>query len=236
MRYFRGSFLSMTVLAVFCVFVMGLAGCGKKEEVPVTKGAEVREKSATEAQQEARMPSLEPITEERTFYDFETVDLNGWEVPMWAQGKSDHVAKEIGASTDVASKGKSSMKIMTDFPGDNWAAALVEIQQYLNLRPYRVMRADIYLPEDAPIGLKAKIILTVGSNWKFVEMSRSVPLIPGEWTMVEANIEPGSYDWKRIVPDEEFAEDVRKVAIRIVSNRKPKYTGPIYVDNVRVGR
>jgi hypothetical protein len=101
---------------------------------------------------------------------------------------------------------------------------------------YRVIRADIYLPEGAPEGLKAKIILTVGNNWKFVEMSRSVPLIPGEWMTLNANIEPGSYDWKRVVPDEEFSKDVRKIAIRIESNHKPAYTGPIYIDNVRVGR
>ncbi|MFH1552340.1 MAG: hypothetical protein ABID83_01705, partial [Candidatus Omnitrophota bacterium] len=72
-------------------------------------------------------------------------------------------------------------------------------------------------------------------NWKFVEMSRSVPLIPGEWVTITANIEPGSYDWKRIVPDETFAGDVRKIAIRIESNNKPAYTGPIYIDNVRAG-
>ena len=101
---------------------------------------------------------------------------------------------------------------------------------------YRVISVDLYIPNDAPIGLKVKVILTVGSNWKFVEMSRSVPLVPGEWITITANIEPGSYDWKRVVPDEKFAEDVRKIAIRVESNRKPKYTGPIYVDNVRIGR
>ena len=47
------------------------------------------------------------------------------------------------------------------------------MQQYLDLSQYRVIRADLYLPEDAPMGLKAKIILTVGDNWKFVEMSRT---------------------------------------------------------------
>ena len=67
-------------------------------------------------------------------------------------------------------------------------------------------------------------------------MSRSAPLIPGEWTTLTANVEPGSYDWKRVVPDEEFAEDIRKVAIRIEANRKPQYSGTINIDNIRVGR
>ena len=104
------------------------------------------------------------------------------------------------------------------------------------MSPYRVISTDIYIPSDAPDGLKARFVLTVGENWKFVEMSRSVPLVPGKWVTLTANIEPGSYDWKRVVPDEAFAQDVRKIAFRVESNKKPQYTGSVYVDNVRCGK
>lgn len=211
---------------------VAVAGCGKPEQPAGKKEAPAGE---TAEKEEAPAPSREPITEERTYFNFEN-DLNGWEIPMWAQGKIDHVATDIMVSTDTASKGASSMKVQADFPGNMWSASLVEIQMYLNLSAYRVISADMYVPETAPMGLKAKIILTVGDTWKFVEMANSVPLIPGEWITVSANIEPGSYAWKRVVPDDSFAKDVRKVAIRVVSNKKPKYTGPIYIDNIRVGR
>jgi hypothetical protein len=231
MRYLRKNFLISAVLICFGISALSLTGCGVQEE-----GAKGPGKAAAPAGEEARVvPSSKPITEERTYYSFEG-DLGGWEVPTWAAGKSDYVAKGAAVSSDFASKGSDSMKIEVDFPGGIWTAGLVEIQQYLDMSRYRVIRADIYLPADAPIGLKAKLILTVGDNWKFVEMSRSVPLVPGEWATITANIEPGSYDWKRVVPDEKFAEDVRKIALRIDSNRKPKYAGSIYVDNVRVGR
>jgi hypothetical protein len=230
MKYLRMSVLGITV-ACLCVLALGLVSCGKREEVAKKPTAGV-----TEEKKEVQVPSDKPITEERTFYNFETEDLDGWEIPLWAQGKIDYVATDAATSTDFASKGDSSMKVTANFPGGSWSAALVEIQQYLNMSAYRVVRVDVYLPEDAPIGLTAKIILTVGDNWKFVEMSRSYPLIPGEWVTITASIEPGSYDWKRIVPDETFAEDVRKVAVRIESNRKPKYSGTVYIDNVRVGR
>ncbi|MFH1877653.1 MAG: hypothetical protein ABH883_02490 [Candidatus Omnitrophota bacterium] len=233
------------VLTGICIFSLMLSGCGKQEAATAVKApaAPAKEKTAVSQEQsmpreeakEAPRPSGAPIKEERTFYDFEA-DLDGWEIPMWAESKTDHVARSIVVSRDVASHGTSSMKVNADFPGGLWSAGLVEIQQYLDLSNYRVIRADIFLPKDAPIGLTAKMILTIGSNWKFVEMSRSYPLIPGEWLTIEANIEPGSYDWKRVVPDEEFAEDVRKVAIRVESNRKPKYTGDFYIDNIRVGR
>lgn len=234
MEYRRVSIWGFMLIS-FCVLTLIVSGCGKKEEGPlkmkpsVEKGAEVQQKVVP-------VPSTKPITEERTYFDFEMPDLNGWELPQWVLGKTDYVAKEVSFSEEVSSKGKGSMKVVSDFPGGQWTAALVEIEQYLDLSHYRVVRADIYLPPDAPVGLKAKLILTVGDNWKFIEMSRSVPLVPGEWATITANIEPGSYDWKRVVPDEEFAEDVRKIAIRIESNRKPQYSGTIFIDNVRVGR
>jgi hypothetical protein len=216
-----------------------LTGCGQKQEDPSLAEGKGSSQPAAISQpveeKEVRIPSTAPITEERTYYDFEG-DLDGWEIPMWAKDKSDYVAIDVTVSGEFFSEGQNSMKINASFPGGLWYAALTEIQQYLDMSRYRVIRADIYLPEGAPEGLKAKIILTVGNNWKFVEMSRSVPLIPGEWMTLNANIEPGSYDWKRVVPDEEFSKDVRKIAIRIESNHKPAYTGPIYIDNVRVGR
>ena len=234
MRYSKMNVLGLVFVAL-CAITLTVTGCGGERTLETEKTLQMKP-GAGPVKAEVPIPSTAPITEERTYYDFETVDLYGWEVPQWALGKSDYVAKSAVHSGEVASKGKASMKVDADFPGGLWTAALVEIQQYLDLSNYRVIRADIYLPPDAPIGLKAKMILTVGDNWKFVEMSRSIPLVPGEWSTITANIEPGSYDWKRVVPDENFAEDVRKIAIRIESNRKPKYVGTVYIDNVRVGR
>jgi len=203
-----------------------LTGCG---------GAGEDAQKAADTKTARPAPSEAPITEERTFYGFER-NLNGWEVPTWAEGKDDYVLEDISVSKDVASKGNSSMKMDVNFPGGRWTAALVEIQQYLDLSNYRVISADVYLPPDAPVGLKAKLIITIGDNWKWVEMSTDVPLMPGEWSTITASIEPGSYSWKRVVPDEAFASDIRKIALRIVSNNKPAYTGSIYLDNVRVGK
>lgn len=233
MKRISGIFAACVLMAAVVA-----AGCARQEEDAIEMPAA---RSATEVptpapREEVPTPSMAPITEERTYYDFETRDLSGWEVPQWALGKTDYVARSVEYSEEVASKGKASMKVTAEFPGGLWTAGLVEIQQYLDLSRYRVIKADIYLPADAPIGLTAKLIVTVGENWRFVEMSRNFPLMPGEWTEISASIEPGSYDWKRVVPDEKFAEDIRKIALRVESNQKPKYSGPFFVDNVRVGR
>ena len=183
----------------------------------------------------AQMPvSSANIVGEKVLYDFET-DEDGWEIPAWALDKPDHVAITAGVSADIASRGTKSLKVVSAFPGNAWTASLVEIQQFLDLGKYDVVSADLYLPPDAPEGLRAKMIVTVGEEWKFVEMSRSVKLEPGKWTNIIASLRKDSTDWKRTTVDEEFKSDVRKIALRVESNRKPVYSGPIYVDNILVG-
>jgi len=169
--------------------------------------------------------------EDKVLFGFEK-DTAGWEIPEWAIEQEDHVAKTIEVSKDVANEGKQSLKVMATFPGKVWTTALVEDFEYFDWTPYKAISVDIYIPKEAPIGLKAKIILTVGESWKFTEMARSVPLEPGKWVTISANLMPGSEDWKRTVVDDNFRKDVRKVAVRVESNKKPEYTGPIYIDNM----
>jgi len=171
--------------------------------------------------------------EEKVLFSFEK-DTQGWEIPEWAIEQEDHVAKSVESSKDFAKEGKGALKVIAAFPGKVWSAALVEDFEYFDWTPYKAISVDVYIPKDAPIGLKAKIILTVGESWKFTEMARSVALVPGEWVTITANLMPGSEDWKRTVVDDNFRKDVRKIAIRVESNKKPKYDGPIYIDNVRL--
>ena len=171
--------------------------------------------------------------EDKVIFSFEK-DTQGWEVPEWALEQEDHVAKSMVESKDVAKEGKGSLKVAAVFPGKVWTAALIEDFEYFDWTPYKAVSVDIYIPKEAPTGLKGKIILTVGESWKFIEMARAVPLVPGEWTTISANLLPGSEDWKRVTVDENFRKDVRKLAVRVESNKKPEYSGAFYIDNVRL--
>jgi len=170
---------------------------------------------------------------EKVLYGFEK-GSEGWEIPEWALEKEDHVAKSVEASKDVAKEGKSSLKVMTVFPGKIWAASMVEVAEYFDWSTYKEVSCDIYLPANAQEGLKAKMILTIGDDWAFVEMSRSEKLVPGQWTTIKASLADGSMDFRKIVADKAFRSDIRKLAVRVESNKKPEYTGPIYIDNVKV--
>ncbi len=202
------------------------AGCAKKEEAE-------GKKAVSAVSRKRPTPSDKPITEERVLFSFEK-KMGGWEIPTWVLEKDDHVAESIEISKDVADEGNASLKINCDFSGGKWTAGLIELEQFFDFGPYREIAVDVYIPKTAPMGLTGKIIFTVGEGWKFTEMIRSIPLVPGEWVTIRANIEPGSYDWKRIVPDESFRADVRKIAVRIESNKKPIYKGPVYIDSVRI--
>ena len=171
--------------------------------------------------------------EETVLFSFEN-GTEGWEIPDWAYEKPDHIQQEIDISEEYASNGNNSLLIETEFPGGRWTGAIIEIMQYFDWADYSKLACDIYLPEGAPLGLKGKIILTVGDTWKWVEMSRSYALKPGEWVTIEADLKPGSIDWRRVEVDDAFRQDVRKIDIRVESNNKPAYTGPIFVDNIRV--
>jgi len=217
-----------TFFVIFIAFAALLTGCAKKEEATLTmkKGLEESTPSA---------PSTAPITEERTLFSFEG-NTDGFEIPEWVEDKDNYFAETVEVSDDFATDGKESLKMECNLPGGMWSAALVELEQYMDFTPYRRIAVDVYVPKTAPLGLRAKIILTYGEGWTFTEMNRVVPLIPGEWVTISASIESGSYDWKKVIPDENFRADIRKIVVRIESNRQPVYKGPVYIDNVRIGK
>ena len=165
----------------------------------------------------------------RILFDFE-YDSENWEIPDWAIDKSDHIATELNHVTGLGSTGNGSLEIQTEFPGSFWSGAVIELAQYISFEDFEMISVDIFLPIDAPKGLRGKLILTYGPDWNFVEMSRSERLEPGEWNTLIADITDNSMDWKRTKPDKTFRNDIRKIALRIESN-KPAYSGPIYVDS-----
>ena len=171
---------------------------------------------------------------EITLYTFEK-DPQGWEIPDWALDKKDHVGKQLSVSEFHASEGKYALEFDVAFSGlPSWEGAYVErIADVTDWSPFGFISVDIFLPSNAPRGLRAKIILTVSDKWIWTEMNRSIPLAPGEWTVIKADFTPQSMAWRRFI-DDSFRADVKKIGIRIESNGKVDYKGPIYIDNVKL--
>jgi hypothetical protein len=225
------AFVALALVLFGAVSLYVAAKGGLKGLAPTTPAARVT--AAKGGEVAPPPPAKKPEAKETILYSFDR-DAEGWCVPDWTSDKPDYVAKSSEVTADFKSQGKSSLKLTADFPGKVWTAAIVEVEEYLNLSAYDKIACDVYLPEGAPEGLKAKLILTVGEEWRFTEMSRSIFLLPGKWITVSASLKPNSDDWKRGAIDDRFRADVRKIAIRIESNRGPVYSGPVYIDNIRV--
>lgn len=171
---------------------------------------------------------------EIAIYSFED-SVEGWAVPEWAKTSSDYVARDLSVSDEVALEGGHALEFWSDFPGDRWAGAYIERTLDVNdWTSFGRVLVSVYLPATAPAGLKGRMILTVGDDWQWAEMNRGVALAPGAWTTITANLTPTSMDWK-FFPDEQFRKHVDKLGIRIESEATgPVYSGPIFVDHVRL--
>ena len=168
-----------------------------------------------------------------TIYDFEG-GLQEWAIPDWAKEKDEDVGRLVMISEEQASSGTSSMQLLVDFPGETWTGAYVEVFMHVtDWSRFSGIAADVFLPADAPSGLKGRVILTVGEEWTWTEMNRPIALEPGAWTTITANLKPGSLDWK-FFPTDEFRTDIRKVGLRVESDRIPVYSGAVYFDNIRL--
>lgn len=171
---------------------------------------------------------------EIVLYSFEK-DPQGWEIPDWAVPKPDHVARALSISEFNATEGKYSLEVEVDFSGGpKWEGAYVErLIDVTDWSPFSYLSYDVFLPKNGPQGLRVRTILTVGDDWKWIEGNKAIPLTPGEWTSVKLDLTPNSMSWRKFI-DDNFRSDVKKLGIRIESNGKIAYKGPIYIDNVKL--
>ncbi|MFH0764529.1 MAG: hypothetical protein V1927_05945 [Candidatus Omnitrophota bacterium] len=179
------------------------------------------------------LPGL-AYSKEIVLYGFEK-DPQGWEIPDWTMGKADHVGRQISVSEFNASEGGYSLEFDVEFSGSpRWEGAYVErVIDVTDWSPFSCLSVDIFLPKNAPQGLRARVILTVGEGWKWTEGNKAFPLTPGEWTVIKLDLTPDSMSWRKFI-DDNFRSDIKKLGIRIESNGKIAYKGPVYIDNVKL--
>ncbi len=183
----------------------------------------------------------------QTCFNFEN-GYQGWEIPVWAFEQKDYVGESAGISSEQSSKGDIALKLMCDFPSRTWAAAIVEFEAKQSLEDERFVSADVFLPRKGKhCQLKARIIVTLGSGW-WIMKGKAVELKAGCWNMVTAKFD-------ELTPEEEICAgtapgntasavdlgNIRKIAIRIERDASAwdtvkRYKGPIYFDNIVVGR
>ncbi|MDD4956202.1 MAG: hypothetical protein PHH49_00830 [Candidatus Omnitrophica bacterium] len=176
-------------------------------------------------------------------FDFEK-GTDEWGIPDWAMGQEDMVGKSSGVSSAEASTGEHSLELVSDFPGNTWAASLVELDREIDLVGYKTISFDVFLPSDVKNDLmQARIVVTAGP-WFYIEMREPVRLKKGKWTTVSARLDPGARkelaEWKCNTNEEclgEHLNSVKKITLRIEydannSQAGSPYDGPVYIDNI----
>jgi len=179
----------------------------------------------------------------RINYDFETGTQN-WDIPHWATQQKDHVGSSLALSSEKTSHGDQALELMCDFPGDKWRAAVIELEEEMDLTGYETISVDVYLPKKARTELiKGRIFITAGTWW-FIEMRKPVPIKRGRWTTITArlnvNEQSESLHWKTKKKEEGLMTNidrVRKIGVRVEYNAGLKqqgtpYKGPVYIDNI----
>ncbi len=172
----------------------------------------------------------------------------GWGIPDWSYDFDDYVAEDVVLSREITSLGSGSLEVICDFPGTKWAAALVELEKDMDLTGYDYISAEVYIPRGAPGGfMKARLILTVGVGWHFIEMRRPVDLIPGRWNRIKAIVEKEDTmvsPWRGQGGQNlrDHLDAVKKIAIRVEYDAAPphvtggRYRGSFFIDNVVISR
>ena len=210
---------------------IALSGCAGSSAV-------VRQASAPAAGATAAATAQMPTPAEKqpteiVIFGFEG-GPEGWAIPDWAKASADNAGETCLISEDHAVQGRSALEIQTNFPGGRWTGAYVEREvEMTDWTPFGQLSVDVYVPEAAPAGLRGKIILTIGEQWQWTEMNRTIPLKPGSWTPITVNLKRYSMDWK-FFPDDAFRKSVHKIGVRIESSNESAYRGPVFIDNVRL--
>lgn len=179
------------------------------------------------------------FAEEKVLFSFEDGTTQGFGVAEWALGDDLNALDSVGVSEKYALDGKYSLEAMCTFRGGKWMGAPVELIEDFDWTPYNTASVAIYLPADAPEGLKAQICLNIrgDADWPWYETIPPVALAPGKWTVVTAKMKPGESNFKKdpktgAAFSAESKQNIAKFYVRVVSDKKPVYQGPVYIDKI----
>ncbi len=123
-------------------------------------------------------------------------DLQGWAVPAWTRDRVSYVSRGVSHARRDAVGAAGSLALGVAFDGDRWQRALVASSRPLDLRGFRSLSFQVWLPADAPRGIAATVFVQLGDDGEGVESTEVFRLAPGGWTRVEVSLLPGQGGWR----------------------------------------
>lgn len=216
-------------LALFALFLIGCVVLG----FTAAGAAEDKKNAAKDGKEKEKKEMVQLMR----LYDFET-DIQDWYIPEWCFKKDDNAAVMVSVSKEKASTGQLSLKLGCKFLPLVYSQAYTEVSKkdgFYDLTGYKDIKADVFVPKEATKKFKGELVLTIlteDEEWEWTEVRKPISLVNGEWTMVSANIHVESTDWKQQITKEKRSR-VKRIGVR-VSTYDNTYTGPVYIDNIRL--
>lgn len=182
------------------------------------------------------IPTLHSAAQPKTIYNCEQAPQN-WNIPNWSAHKNDYVSPILALDKNFTSKGELGLKLMVNFSGDKWEAGIVETEGFFDLTIYKAITCNLYLSKKAPRDISVRIVIAAGKDHTWIEMNNSTKITPGRTTKVSGNLRYGNNDWRTtegtLKMTDEIKSTIKKIAIRVESN-EARYTGPVYIDSIRL--
>jgi hypothetical protein len=184
-------------------------------------------------------PQTDGKTSWISLYDFEQ-GTDGWTMPDWPDANKD----EKGAiyhpesSQDFASSGTKALRVPLRFIAGKDAKGFVGVRPNADWSPFQQVRVAVYLPAGAPTGLHVGFYM-MGGGWKWREAKQTIPLVPGQWTTLEAPLvgkeatDLWNFDATGL---SQALQGIIDFGVRIekTGSDQTSYTGPVYLDTVEV--
>jgi len=167
-------------------------------------------------------------------FDFE-MGKQGWEIPDWIQERSEYSVRSLKIGISPENNTNHNLVMLVDFSGNEWKAAITEVEGNFDLSEFSTLSVDIFTPDWAPSDLTARLILTNNEDL-WLEMTDAKILKPGKWTTVRATLKGRTAIWQcegvSVKMSDAFKNSISKIGIRVESDYCT-YAGPVYIDNVK---
>lgn len=154
-------------------------------------------------------------------FDFESGNLDGWQLAQWTAESDGYVRGTIGLSSDYGSRSGRSLRIQAEFQSIGWSAIALELRADVSLADYAAIRAELFAPADSPLSLSVRFVIVAGPNWSWIETRQPLPLEPGTWSVVEVPLGLDAWrlpEYSEAVDERQwvaYVRDVHKIIVRL---------------------
>ncbi len=164
-------------------------------------------------------------SDDALIYDFEDGTTNGWQ-KGWGEGFEGD--DPVTASQDLSVEGNSyALRVDTSYSGSGWEEAALRVFTTDALGAYESVHFEVFVP--ASFAGTLELAAAMNGSWQDLTSS-SHDIINAEKVVINGN-EYAVISQTAAIPEDSTQQEL---VVKLAKNSDVTYTGPIYLDNVRL--